>query len=127
MTATFWTPRKDKHLQKLQTAGLSSAQIADRLGTTRNAVIGRSARLRGVIFQSQIQRQEREKARVMARRQQIKRRTDVVLTAMRRAIAKGMPRDVAIAMAVKAHATYQAIGDELGLSRQRVHQIIWRD
>ncbi len=63
----------------------------------------------------------------MARRQQIKRRTDVVLTAMRRAIAKGMPRDVAIAMAVKAHATYQAIGDELGLSRQRVHQIIWRD
>jgi len=43
---------------------------------------------------------------------------------MRRALAKGTPRDTAIVQAVKARATYQAIADELGLTRQRVQQII---
>jgi hypothetical protein len=38
LTATFWTAEKDKQLRRLEAAGLSGAQIADRLGTTRNAV-----------------------------------------------------------------------------------------
>ena len=42
---------------------------------------------------------------------------------MRRAIASGTPRNTAITLAVKAHVTYQAIADELGISRQRVQQI----
>jgi hypothetical protein len=55
---TFWTAEKDKQLQELEAAGLSAAQIADRLGTTRNAVIGRSVRPRGLIFPSQLQNDE---------------------------------------------------------------------
>jgi hypothetical protein len=124
MTATFWTAEKDRQLQKLEAAGLSAAQIADRLGATRNAVIGRSVRLRGLVFPSQIRRERAQRALVAARRQQHKERIAAALAVMRRAIAKGTPRDTAIVLAVRARATYQAIADELGLTRQRVQQII---
>jgi hypothetical protein len=124
MTNSYWTPERDKHLQKLEAAGLSATQIAARLGTTRNAVIGRSARLRHLVFPSQMQREKREKALAAERRQQKKRRIEAALAAMRRAIAKGTPRAIAIAAAVHAHATCQAVGNALGLSRQRVHQIV---
>jgi hypothetical protein len=123
---TFWTAEKDKRLRRLEAAGLSAAQIADHIRTTRNAVIGRSARLRGLIFPSQLRRHRRERALRAARLRQQKERTAVSLASMRRAIASGMPRNMAIALAVKAHVTYQAIADELGISRQRVQQIVSR-
>jgi hypothetical protein len=126
MTVTIWTAEKDRQLRRLEAAGLSAAQIADRIGTTRNAVIGRSVRLRGLIFPSQLRRQRREQALRAARLRREKERTAVALAAMRRAIARGTPRDVAIVSAVQAHVTYQAIADELGLSRQRVQQIVAR-
>ena len=126
MTASFWTAEKNKQLQRLEAAGLSAAQIAERTGTTRNAVIGRSVRLRGLIFPSQIQRERSERALRAARLLRQKERTAASLASMRRAIARGTPRDVAIVLAVKAHVTYQAIADELGLSRQRVQQIVSR-
>jgi len=124
MTVTFWTAEKDKQLQRLEVAGLTAAQIADRIGNTRNAVIGRSVRLRGLIFPSQLRRQRREQALRAARLRQKKERMAAPLAAMRRAIARGTPRNAAIVSAVKAHVTYQAIADELGLSRQRVQQIV---
>src|ERR1700724_3843078 len=96
MTVTIWTAEKDKQLQRLEAAGLSAAQIADRIGTTRNAVIGRSVRLRGLIFPSQIQRQRTERASRAARLHQQKERTAASLASMRRVIAKGTPRDTAI-------------------------------
>jgi hypothetical protein len=126
MTVTFWTAERDKQLQRLEAAGLSAAQIADRTGTTRNSVIGRSVRLRGLIFPSQRQRLRSERALHAARLRQQKERTAVSLASMRRAIVKGTPRNAAIVLAVKAHVTYQAIADELGLSRQRVQQIVSR-
>jgi hypothetical protein len=126
MAVTFWTAEKDKQLQRLAAAGLSAAQIADRIGTTRNAVIGRSVRLRGLIFPSQIQRQRRERAFRAARLRQQKKRTAVLLASMRRAIAKGTPRNMAIVSAVKAHVTYEVIANELGITRQRVQQIVSR-
>jgi hypothetical protein len=126
MTATFWTLEKDKQLQRLEAAGFSAAQIADRLGTTRNAVIGRSVRLRGLIFPSQIKRQRTERSLHAARLHQQKERTAASLASMRRVIARGTPRDLAIVSAVKAYVTYQAVADELGLSRQRVQQIVAR-
>lgn len=124
MGRTFWTQARDKRLQKLVKAGLSAAQIGERIGASRNAVIGRSARLRGIIFPSQVRRAEEDLARRIARRKEKKRRTDAMLSAMRHAIAQRIPRDQVIAKAVKAGLTYQAIGDELGISRQRVHQIL---
>jgi len=127
MTATFWTAEEDKQLQKLEAAGLSAAQIAARLGMTRNAVIGRSVRLRGLIFPSQIQRQRTERALHAAHLREQKERTAMSLASMRRMMAKGTPRDMAIASAVRAKVIYQAIADELGLTRQRVQQIVARN
>jgi hypothetical protein len=126
MTATFWTADKDRRLQRLEAAGFSAAQIADRIGATRNAVIGRSVRLRGLVFPSQVQRQRAERALHAARVHQRKERNSAALATMRRMMARGTPRDVAIVSAVKARATYQAIADELDITRQRVQQIVAR-
>jgi hypothetical protein len=123
MSTSFWTAEKDKQLRRLEGAGLSAAQIAPRLGTTRNAVIGRSVRLRGLIFPSQRQREQKERALRAARLREQRERTTASLASMRRAIAKGMPRNVAIVAAATGSVTYQAIADELGLTRQRVQQI----
>jgi hypothetical protein len=127
MTATFWTTEKDRQLQRLEAAGLSAAQIADRIGATRNAVIGRSVRLRGLTFPSQMRRERAARAARAVRLHQHKVRISAALAAMRKMLAKGAPRDTAIVAAVKARATYQAIADELGLTRQRVQQIIARN
>jgi hypothetical protein len=45
---SFWTPKTDAQLQRLEAKGFSTAKIAAKLGTTRNSVIGRSQRLRGL-------------------------------------------------------------------------------
>ena len=58
------------------------------------------------------------------RRKEAERRGRMAITALRAAIARGVPRDTAIVKARKAGATYAAIARELGLARQRVHQII---
>jgi transposase-like protein len=46
------------------------------------------------------------------------------IAAMHTAISRGVPRDSAIVQAIKTGVTYRAIANELGLSRQRVHQIV---
>jgi hypothetical protein len=114
-----WSREKDKQLLRLQAMGLSASQIAERLRTTRGAVIGRSARLRGVVFASQTRRHK-----TRSTRQRSNPRTDAALAAMGRAIARGVRRDQAIISAVRAGASYQAIAEDLGLSRQRVQQIV---
>jgi hypothetical protein len=126
MAGKFWTKARDKRLQRLEAAGLSAAQIAERIGATRNAVIGRSVRLRGLVFQSQVLKARKRKAARDARNREQKQRADAVLSKLRRAMAHGTSREDAIAKAVKSGITYQAIGDELGVSRQRVHQIVCR-
>jgi DNA-directed RNA polymerase sigma subunit (sigma70/sigma32) len=52
----------------------------------------------------------------------MKHRSDAMLSAMRKAIAQGRLRKIAFIDAGEASVTYQSIGEELGLSRQRVHQ-----
>jgi hypothetical protein len=124
LAGSFWTLKQDSRLHKLEAAGLSAAQIAERLGITRNAVLGRSHRLRGLVFRSEIRREQNLRALSAARRREMKRRSAAMLSAMREAIAQGTPRKFAIIEAVEAGVTYQAIGHELGISRQRVHQIV---
>jgi biotin operon repressor len=120
----FWTPQKDKRLQKLEAEGRSGKEIAERLGTTRNAVVARSARLRGVLFPSNIRRERELRAQAAGRLREKNRLNRSALFGMRAAMTRGLDRDAAICAAVKAGATYVAIGAELGISRQRVHQII---
>jgi len=58
----FWTPERDEELKRHEAAGLSAAKIAAQLGTTRGAVLGRSNRLRGKVFKSDLERRPRRRS-----------------------------------------------------------------
>jgi hypothetical protein len=121
-----WTPSRDKRLQALQAAGRSAAQIAKTLGTSRNAVIGRSRRLRGIVYQSDIEswtranarRAEEAKARAVVRREKERK----AIRDMAKALAAGMPRGKAMARAFRAGAMWRQIGEHFGLSPQAAYE-----
>jgi hypothetical protein len=122
-----WTPARDKRLLELQAAGRSAAEIAKIMGTTRGAVIGRSIRLRGIVYQSSIDSWKRANARAMAARRaegrsfeppEVRRKA---LQEMKKAIARGMPRNEAIYKANQAGALWREIGDYFGMTRQGAH------
>src|ERR1700738_4979808 len=100
---------------------LSAAKIADELGTTRAAVIGRLHRLSRVelTYPSYIRR----RARVAARRKERKRVESTAIAKMRQEIARGVSRNRAIARARKSGATLRALGKALGISLQWVRQM----
>ena len=122
---SFWTSERDEKLRRLEGEGLSAAKIAEKLGTTRDAVIGRLHRLSGVslTYPSYIQQEKEACARSAARVKQRERVANTVIPKMKQEIARRVDRDEAIAKARKAGATLKAIGDALGLSRERVRQI----
>ena len=121
-----WTPARDKRLQALEQEGLSAAQIARKLGTSRNAVIGRSRRLRGVVYQSDIdswtranaRRSEEAHARMAVRAEKQKK----VIADMVKAIAAGTPKPAAMLRAFKAGAFWRQIGEEFGISQQAAYE-----
>jgi hypothetical protein len=122
---SFWTPKTDERLRLLQGEGLSAARIAEQLGTTRNAVLGRQHRLSdmSLTFPSYIRQEKEARARNAAR---IKKRDRINRTAvarLHREMARGVDRNRAIVRARKAGATLQAIGDAVGVTRERVRQI----
>ena len=45
-TRMNWTRERDEELKRLWAQGLSTSRIGDQLGVTKNAVVGRSHRLR---------------------------------------------------------------------------------
>src|ERR1700730_4702116 len=93
-SGSFWTPDTDARLQRLEAQGLSAAKIAAKLGVSRNSVIARSQRLRGLspTFPSYLREQEKARASIAAR----KRKMDAVLTKLRQEIARGIARNEAI-------------------------------
>ena len=111
---SFWTPITDARLQQLEAQGLSAAKIADKLGTTRNSVIGRSQRLRGLYrtFPFFLRREREARARSAARQKERQKKTDAVLAKIRQDLAR-VARNVAMIQARKAGATLQAIGMRL--------------
>jgi len=112
-------------LQAYEAEGLSGAAIAERLGTTRNAVLGRSQRLRGLTrtYKGYVNLLRRLRAATAPRLRERQRRRRETIARMRAEIAKGVPRNVAIKSALKRGATLQAIADEVGVTKQRVQQI----
>jgi hypothetical protein len=121
----FWALERDEKLRRLEGEGLSAAEIAQKLGTTRDAVLGRLHRLSGVAltYPSYIRLVKETRARSAARMKQRERLTNTVIPKMKQEIARGMDRDGAIAKARKAGVTLKAIGDALGLTRERIRQI----
>lgn len=119
----MWDGKADAKLLKLRNEGLSFAQIAERMGISRNAAIGRAQRLAGRIFPSQIARNEQAKLEAVERGQKSAQEQKAIVRRIKKAIAAGSPRLKVIEQALAKGATYQIIGDALGLSKQRVHQI----
>jgi hypothetical protein len=123
MTVTFWTPRRDAQLREMWDTH-TAIDIAAELGTTRNAVIGRIHRIMGS-YQEKIAKQlaaAREVTRKKRKLQETRQR-HIVATMLRR-IGAGTVRDKAIARARAEGATLQTIGDAIGITRERVRQIV---
>jgi hypothetical protein len=123
---TSWTPSRDKRLLAQQAAGRTAAQIAKTLGVTRNAVIGRSRRLRGIVYQSDIESWTRANAR---RAEEARKRAQVRRVAQRkalrelaRAVARGVPVGKAMSRAHKAGALWRQIGGHFGISQQAAYE-----
>ena len=121
-----WTPSRDKRLLALQKAGRSAAEIAEKLGTSRSAVIGRSVRLRGIVYKSSIRSWKKANAKRAAEaRERAHERAETQHEAMRemaKAVKKGMPREKAMAQAFKAGAYWWQIGEYFGISQQAAYE-----
>src|SRR5260370_40598612 len=124
--ATDWTRSRDKRLLAQQAAGRTAAQIAKTLGVTRNAVIGRSRRLRGIVYQSDIDSWRRANAR---RAQEARKRAQVRRVAQRkalrelaRAVARGGPGGKAMSRAHPAGGLWRHSRGYFGSSQQPAYE-----
>jgi len=126
MRGSFWTAERDRRLQTYEGEGFSASVIAERMGTTRNAVLGRSQRLRGltVTYDGYIRKQQEVRAEAKEKGREKERRSRGIIERMRADIVKGKSRDAAIVFAVVRGATYLAVANALGVTPQRVQQII---
>src|SRR6266404_8180437 len=121
-----WTPSRDKRLLAMQAAGRTAAEIAKSMGISRNAVIGRSRRLRGIVYRSDIEswaranarRSEEAKVRMKVR-QKAQRRA---LRELSRAVRRGAPAGKAMARAHRAGALWRQIGGRFGISQQAAYE-----
>ncbi len=126
IAGSFWTPKRDEQLRRLRDDGLSAAKIAEKLGTTRSAVIGRLHRLTGALytFPSYIRQAKEARARSAVRIKERARLQRAAIARMQQEVARGVERDQAIARARQGGATLRAIGDVFGITRERVRQIV---
>jgi len=124
VSGSFWSPKTDAQLKALEADGLSAAKIAAKLGTTRASVISRSQRLRGLslTFPYYLRERDELRARTAARI----RKMEGMLSKLRRDLTRGVARNEAIIKARKAGVTLNAIGEVLGLTKERVRQIVDR-
>ena len=139
MARNYWTPKRDEELKRHKAAGLSASKIAALLHTTRNAVLGRTNRLRNRPSRAKIEQlkrertaaaearkkavaEKREKAAAEAR-EQAQALQDEILAVMRADFAAGVDRSVAIKRAIASGAKSTAVAEFFGLSRWQVYQI----
>jgi hypothetical protein len=122
-----WTPALDKELMALSAQGLTFREIARRMGLTRNAVLGRSTRLRGIVYPSTILawKAANEARRKGPRKPEPGRRA--AIAQMAKNLKAGMPRDEAMSRAFEG-ALWLDIGNYFGITRQAAQQAVknWR-
>ena len=108
----------------------TAAEIAKTLGTSRNAVIGRSRRLRGIVPQSDIDSWTRANARRSAeahKRAEIRGELQSkVIAEMIKSLSSGVPKERAMEKAFKAGAYWWQIGEHFGMSQQTAYETVKR-
>jgi hypothetical protein len=138
MRQNYWTPKRDEELNRHKAAGLSASKIATLLHTTRNAILGRTNRLRNRPSQAEMElkrqriaaaeirkkaaAEKREKAAAEAR-EKAQAHQDKILVAMRADLAAGVDRNVVVKRAIAAGAKSVTVAEFFGLSGWRVHKI----
>jgi AraC-like DNA-binding protein len=105
---------RDAAMMKALARGAGPKAIAKELGVSRQLIYRR-------IWEGAT---EQDLRAIGERRKNAARRAAAAIREMRAAIARGAARETAIIKARNAGATYAAIGKAVGLTRQRVHQII---
>jgi hypothetical protein len=123
LTMLTWTDRLDAKLRKLKRDGLSFAEIAEKMGITRNAALGRFQRISGVVFPSTLERRRTRAVAAKARSDARLRKEAESIRKMKAAIAGGTDKGKAMSQAHAAGATFVAIGKVLGISSVRAYQI----
>lgn len=108
-----WSEQRKRRLSALQAAGRRPDEIAAALGLRRDQVV---ARLKLMAAWEQ----NRENfAKAMQKRAQARRaRGQKAVAGMKKAMAKGMPRNRAIAKAYDAGATWREIGQHFGITAE---------
>lgn len=119
----MWNDRLDARLLKLKREGLSFAEIGERMGVTRNAALGRFQRLNGVVFPSTLERRQTRAAAARLKIDTRLRKEGEIIRKMKAAIAAGTDRAKAMSQARAAGASFRAIGEVFGVSRERAYQI----
>jgi len=119
----IWTDQFDARLLKLRKEGLSFAEVAERMGVSRNTVLGRAQRLAGKKFPSQIARSELRRRRNDARDRQTAAKAKVISKKLKKDLASGVPRDVAVRAALNSGGAPKLVAGIIGVSSERVRQI----
>jgi hypothetical protein len=125
---SFWTPARDRKIKAMEAAGKSAREIAKALGggVSRNAVIGRSRRLRGIVYESDILSWDRANAKRMAEaKARAKVRTEKERKALRelaKALSAGIAPGKAMGRAFRAGARWRAIGKHFRMSPQAAYE-----
>ncbi len=108
-----WSEQRKRRLSALQAAGRRPDEIAAALGLRRDQVV---ARLK---LMAAWERNRENFAKAMRKRAQARRaRGRKAVGGMKKAMAKGMPRNRAIAKAYDAGATWREIGQHFGITAE---------
>jgi uncharacterized protein (DUF433 family) len=106
-----WSEQRKRRLSALQAAGRRPDEIAEALGLRRDQVV---ARLK---LMAAWERNRENFAKAMQKRAQARRaRGRKAIAGMKKAMAKGVPRNRAIAKAYDAGATWREIGQHFGIT-----------
>jgi uncharacterized protein (DUF433 family) len=106
-----WSEQRKRRLSALQAAGRRPDEIAEALGLRRDQVV---ARLK---LMAAWERNRENFAKAMQKRAQARRaRGRKAVAGMKKAMAKGVPRNRAIAKAYDAGATWREIGQHFGIT-----------
>jgi hypothetical protein len=121
--AERWTAERDAELLR-RWESQSASEIGREMGVTRNAVIGRYHRLQRSYAGYESKQRIEKRHESAARMKEALKLEQSAIERMKARIASGIERDSAIRLAVRDGARQIAIALDLGMTRQRVSQII---